>query len=198
MKYLILLTLLLTSTTRAFHLPPATMPHRCHPRATGLHFYPENFDRAQECATHYGICNVYELEQLANGMCHSSRCFFWLCHFLDCWYFVWVMDHMTILRTALHYNSHNIKTFHSFLPQNWINFNTAKKTVECKAEIITWIPNKWPICCVLRVSWNIWWRIMWSSIISLRRLICMMFEKEYRVDGWLEKKGFYSMRLFVS
>ncbi|KAL7485016.1 hypothetical protein ACHAW6_010614 [Cyclotella cf. meneghiniana] len=65
MKYLSIIALLSTSTTRAFYLPRTTLPR---PSATALHFYPENFDRAQECATHYGICNVDELEQLANEL----------------------------------------------------------------------------------------------------------------------------------
>ncbi|KAL3787056.1 hypothetical protein HJC23_011740 [Cyclotella cryptica] len=65
MKYLTTLCLIFTSTARAFQ---ATMPHHSHHRTTALHFYPENFDRAQECATHYGICTVDELEQLANEL----------------------------------------------------------------------------------------------------------------------------------
>lgn len=32
-----------------------------------LNFYPENFERAEKCATHYGICDLEEIEKLANG-----------------------------------------------------------------------------------------------------------------------------------
>ncbi len=32
-----------------------------------LNFYPENFERAEKCATHYGSCNLEEMEKLANG-----------------------------------------------------------------------------------------------------------------------------------
>lgn len=37
-------------------------------RQTGLCFYPEQFDRAQECATHYGTCDLEELESLAEEL----------------------------------------------------------------------------------------------------------------------------------
>ena len=37
-------------------------------RLTRLCFYPEQFQRAQECATHYGTCNLDELERLADEL----------------------------------------------------------------------------------------------------------------------------------
>lgn len=33
-----------------------------------LGFYPEQFERAQECATHYGSCDLEELEHLADEL----------------------------------------------------------------------------------------------------------------------------------
>jgi hypothetical protein len=36
-------------------------------QSTALHYLPDNYNRAIECATHYGKCQVEELEQLANG-----------------------------------------------------------------------------------------------------------------------------------
>lgn len=34
---------------------------------TSLNYYPKKFDRAEQCATHYGTCNLDELEKLADG-----------------------------------------------------------------------------------------------------------------------------------
>ena len=46
-----------------------------HRRATttALHIVPERFERAQHCATHYGSCDVEEMEELANGMCMKEE-----------------------------------------------------------------------------------------------------------------------------
>mmetsp|Transcript_28146 Transcript_28146/g.51963 ORF Transcript_28146/g.51963 Transcript_28146/m.51963 type:complete len:147 (+) Transcript_28146:35-475(+) len=41
--------------------------HSTHYR-TSLNFFPEKFSRAEQCATHYGTCNLDELEELANEL----------------------------------------------------------------------------------------------------------------------------------
>lgn len=36
-------------------------------RSTKLHFHPEKFNRAVDCANNYGLCDVDELLNLAQG-----------------------------------------------------------------------------------------------------------------------------------
>lgn len=55
----------LSSTSQAFQPAAAGVYSK---RQTMLRFYPEQFDRAQECATHYGTCDLEELEHLANEL----------------------------------------------------------------------------------------------------------------------------------
>ena len=37
-------------------------------QTSALRFYPEQFDRARECATNYGTCDLEELEYLADQL----------------------------------------------------------------------------------------------------------------------------------
>lgn len=42
---------------------------------TELNYHPETFERAVDCANNYGMCNVDELLNLADGMCAcTSAC----------------------------------------------------------------------------------------------------------------------------
>jgi hypothetical protein len=59
----IFLSSLLSSLSKAF-----LVSTNLKKSPSALFFYPENYDRAVECATHYGTCNLNELEQLADGM----------------------------------------------------------------------------------------------------------------------------------
>ena len=74
MKWLSILAILPTALAFQQHVKPI------HQKTSALNFFPEQFSRAEECATHYDSCNIDELEDLANGkstnlvqiMCHES------------------------------------------------------------------------------------------------------------------------------
>lgn len=63
MKWILITFLLSSSLGNAF-----VAVQQRKKASSALFFFPENFDRAVECATHYGTCNLDELEELANGM----------------------------------------------------------------------------------------------------------------------------------
>mmetsp|Transcript_9153 Transcript_9153/g.19532 ORF Transcript_9153/g.19532 Transcript_9153/m.19532 type:complete len:122 (-) Transcript_9153:249-614(-) len=46
----------------------AVSSYRNNRMPSRLNFYPENFERAEKCATHYGICDLEEIEKLANEL----------------------------------------------------------------------------------------------------------------------------------
>lgn len=50
----------------------AVSSYRNNRMPSRLNFYPENFERAEKCATHYGICDLEEIEKLANGKWYVS------------------------------------------------------------------------------------------------------------------------------
>eukprot|EP00571_Detonula_confervacea_P017716 CAMPEP_0172312498 /NCGR_PEP_ID=MMETSP1058-20130122/17695_1 /TAXON_ID=83371 /ORGANISM="Detonula confervacea, Strain CCMP 353" /LENGTH=120 /DNA_ID=CAMNT_0013025977 /DNA_START=41 /DNA_END=403 /DNA_ORIENTATION=+ len=37
-------------------------------RVVIMNYFPDKFSRAEQCATHYGICNLDELEELSNEL----------------------------------------------------------------------------------------------------------------------------------
>ena len=61
MKWLSILAILPTALAFQQHVKPI------HQKTSALNFFPEQFSRAEECATHYDSCNIDELEDLANG-----------------------------------------------------------------------------------------------------------------------------------
>ena len=62
MKWLSILAILPTALAFQQHVKPII-----HQKTSALNFFPEQFSRAEECATHYDSCNIDELEDLANG-----------------------------------------------------------------------------------------------------------------------------------
>ena len=69
MKCLLALSLL-PSASLAFQQAVIAPSHH---HKTALHFFPDNFERAQECATHLGTCHLEEMEKLADGMCNAHE-----------------------------------------------------------------------------------------------------------------------------
>jgi len=65
MKSLLFLSLI--TSAQAF-LQVALTKRTVQHSSSSLFFYPDNYDRAVECATHFGTCNLDELEQLANDL----------------------------------------------------------------------------------------------------------------------------------
>mmetsp|Transcript_23113 Transcript_23113/g.29602 ORF Transcript_23113/g.29602 Transcript_23113/m.29602 type:complete len:120 (-) Transcript_23113:200-559(-) len=65
MKWRLSLLPILPSASLAFQhaSPPIIVRH-----ASRLNYFPEKFSRAEQCATHYGSCNLDELEELANEL----------------------------------------------------------------------------------------------------------------------------------
>ena len=62
---------LLTASTSAFSSTRSTMIiTRSSP--TALFYHPPTFDRAVECANEFGLCDVDELLNLAEGMYMNS------------------------------------------------------------------------------------------------------------------------------
>eukprot|EP01082_Thalassiosira_pseudonana_P007615 g7042.t1 g7042 contig23:1739931-1740591(+) len=45
-------------------------------RSTKLHFHPEKFNRAVDCASNYGLCDVDELLNLAQDLEDYQGCFY--------------------------------------------------------------------------------------------------------------------------
>lgn len=77
MKYLhLVLVSVLPVLASSFQKAMNAISHRTDPSNTPLRFYPENFNRAEVCATHYGTCDVDEMEKLADGTCRrlGARC----------------------------------------------------------------------------------------------------------------------------
>eukprot|EP00970_Alexandrium_tamarense_P009416 scaffold1873_cov311-Alexandrium_tamarense.AAC.4 len=67
MKYLhLVLVSVLPVLASSFQKAMNAISHRTDPSNTPLRFYPENFNRAKVCATHYGTCDVDEMEKLAD------------------------------------------------------------------------------------------------------------------------------------
>lgn len=64
MKLLSMLSLILVTGLNSHAFQPVIVNVHSN-RPTELRFYPKQFERAQECATHYGTCNLEELEHLA-------------------------------------------------------------------------------------------------------------------------------------
>jgi len=61
MKWLSLLAIIPSSTVAFQQVAPV------HRRQTSLNFFPEKFDQAEQCATHYDTCNIDQLDKLADG-----------------------------------------------------------------------------------------------------------------------------------
>ena len=66
MKWLSILAILPTALAFQQHVKPI------HQKTSALNFFPEQFSRAEECATHYDSCNIDELEDLANGKSNQA------------------------------------------------------------------------------------------------------------------------------
>jgi hypothetical protein len=63
---------LLPSAALAFQQQVGIMQSFHLHRTTVLHTLPNNFERAQHCATHYGSCSLEEMEELASGTLKKS------------------------------------------------------------------------------------------------------------------------------
>ena len=63
MKWLSLLSLFPASSVAFL----AAAPSGKVARSTRLHYFPETFNRAEQCATHYGFCSPKELDELVDG-----------------------------------------------------------------------------------------------------------------------------------
>lgn len=67
---LIALISCLPAATHAFQHAATAVHYKKRMETTRLDFYPENFDRAEKCATHVGSCGIDEIQQLAQGDYH--------------------------------------------------------------------------------------------------------------------------------
>ena len=63
---------LLTASTSAFSSTRSTMRSTRSSPPTALFYHPPTFDRAVECANEFGLCDVDELLNLAEGMYMNS------------------------------------------------------------------------------------------------------------------------------
>ena len=60
--------LLILPVAAAFNQVVTIIHHNRHKSGTDLNFFPDNFARAEECATHSDSCTLEELDELTNGM----------------------------------------------------------------------------------------------------------------------------------
>lgn len=70
MKWLEILSLLPAASVAFQHSAAPIRTQRAVIMAA--HRLPEQFARAEQCATHYGTCDVTELEELATGRSSSA------------------------------------------------------------------------------------------------------------------------------
>ena len=150
MKWLSILAILPTALAFQQHVKPII-----HQKTSALNFFPEQFSRAEECATHYDSCNIDELEDLANGKsnqpCTSNN----VSRVLSLYWPLYVLMISFQLPTYTHSPKQNSR--HS----NPVNFKT---------EMITKIPSVYFICYARRRSSRTRWRNV-SSELSLLNLI---------------------------
>ena len=66
MKFRLFLSFLPSAAIAFQQVGVDTSLHRCRATTTALQIVPERFERAQHCATHYGLCGVEEMEELAD------------------------------------------------------------------------------------------------------------------------------------
>ena len=137
MKWLSILAILPTALAFQQHVKPI------HQKTSALNFFPEQFSRAEECATHYDSCNIDEFEDLANGKSNQpctnnvSRVFKFI--------LTQLIDHILY---ALLMISFQLPTYTHSPKQNSRHSNP----VSFKTEMITKIPSVYFICYARRRS----------------------------------------------
>ncbi len=75
MKFRLFLSLLPNAAIAFQQVGVDTSLHPYRATTTALQIVPERFERAQHCATHYGSCDVEEMEELADGTCDPLSSF---------------------------------------------------------------------------------------------------------------------------